>query len=223
MNTKLKLVASGLLLAGSVVLAPSAYAGPCPDTQTFAAWSMTAGGCLLDDKVFAFGSVLPTSDYFDPATINVNFIISPPINPTTWSIVFDPTTPQYFDIPGFYAFTYTVEIVDPNRVFSAVKLDSDVGDTGVVINKKVDGTSFANLNVLANLTSTDGSNTPFTPISGKKIWVTESITIAAGSPPGSINSMSNVYRQAQVPEPMSGALLGLGLVGLGLARRRKVA
>jgi hypothetical protein len=231
MNTTFKLTVSGLLLAGSIAIAPSAFAAPCPSAGgTMQAWiGLGAAGCTVDDKIFRFGSVGQDTSPFDPNYFYANFTETN----NYYTVSFVPfavrdgggnvTGGAYpFITPGTYLFSYTVDInpgLGAGYWFSeaTAALSNPIPNTGTVTKTY---TNNANGQQIGQIVTTGGAVSSGLSQRATSITVTESIVLTTGA---QVFSLDNTMRQTNIPEPVSLALFGLGLVGIAAARRRQAA
>jgi hypothetical protein len=231
MNTKMKLTALGVLLAGSLSGTQMAYASSDPlDTDcvnfTMLDWfERGPGGCQVDDKRWtlqAIGGDL-TDTVADVIEVSFNAFgagllfqqvnLGPPIEP--------------FPDAGDFTFDYTIEILDPKKVFVAVDLDADIPipNDDTFVTKEVyfydpeagEDDPIDGKGLLIGSITTDGSPADPLALPGPRaLWISERVVTTADT----INSVTNVFQQA-VPEPLSTSLLGAGLIGLAAIRRRR--
>ena len=223
MTTSLRLAAAGgILLAGTMAFSQSAFSAPLCSTYTTVQEWVTGGGiCDDQDKRYEYGFTDLAA--LDDLGLQVKTNVGPP---DTHQFTIDPD--PNVNATGNYVFKYTVEIFTGDLVFSAVGLSQEISsfDPNVTTVKWVSNNAFDNNNIATLSVSGSDSTTAPLCLNCKKLWVTDYIAIGQGAGgAGDLISFTNEYRQTEipVPEPMTTALFGLGLAGIGFARRRKTA
>jgi hypothetical protein len=224
MNKQLPLgVVAALLMAGGQANAQVA----CPTSPTVmssvfgtTAASIASFSCTIGDKTF--------DDFSFPGGNNsqflgnlVNFAISGPDT----SIAFRTSSATGVGFGnGTHMFDFTVTI-DPADVAAGTRIVTYRIDTGGV----------AGLSTSATITGSDSGTNVVGPLAGSRMALVDlapgdTFNVAAVSTTqsnpsaGRLNSLINTFTQStpvSVSEPMSLALFGLGLAGLGFARRRR--
>ena len=221
---KLKPLAMTIVAGGLFAAAGPSSAVLCSAVPTLSAWSaLGAAGCVDpdSDSTWVFGSVtgavpLTTSftltelEFAGGDVYNVAFSFAPPLTTAAgqgWAISYTATSNA---TQMFTAANYDTGVTEP------------VNGSGAVSTAHVTGTG---LNL--TLTSTDGSHAPppsgETPFAGLlNIAVTDTfVTIPAGIVYNSANNSFQTGTPARAPEPISLALVGVALAGMGLVRRKR--
>jgi len=229
---------SVLLAISLAVFAGAASAAPlCVVGGTMASYeALGSGGCMIGDKLFsnfvygstAHGNGVPVADtavFLTP--VNINGVNPGPgivFSSSNWVVPSaSPTTNSFVD--SSIKFTVTV-------VGSPLLIE---GGTLTLSSYSTSGTGVTDITETINPSGTqlqvDGngpfvSTKTFAPAMSvsvlKDLLVTVPILGTSNGGFAQINSFEEDFNQTEAPEPLSALLIGSGLLGLGIWRRRAV-
>jgi hypothetical protein len=210
------LVLTVIVLAAASVLPAATIA--CPESGALSVLTGTLGPglnvCQIQDKIFSNFVYSPVSGGVPATNVNFNLVLQSGTSDIHgWSFV-----PETAWTLGF-TLSYDIAVAPGNPLVALIQ-SKDQMNTGFVPTSLTISDTQTGVGVLA-LTATAGGETVFSNLYNLQTIHTSSVaTIPAG-----LNLLS--YEQdwiertaSTVPEPVSLVLIGSGLLGLGLLRRR---
>ena len=176
---------------------------PCSAITTIGQWEV-AGSCDQADKVWTIGA-----NTLDDSVLVL--FSSPSVARHAMQIIgFDNS-----DLAGAWSIDYSISVIDPNFVISAMFAGADNPGGGSLLTKDVTGDEVFSLSVVNGV---EGPASQRLGLSATLLNISEAFSVNAGA---DLLSVSNTYTQRLIPEPGPLALMGLALAGLVVVRRRR--
>jgi len=218
------------IVAGALWFAPTAYAGPlCTNTVTVGSGGsvttqslLVAGACVAaGDKIFGDFAVGGAA----PATGSASFTFLDPFGSVT--LGFSGSFPQASVGTLHYSVGVSAAGLAAGWLITSLQKDFTVNaspNTSGAASAELIGTTnpltspAVAIDCIRTANPSGGSCPQVALFAGvDSLTIDEQLTTAANSV---VTALSDTIGQSQVPEPLSLAVLGVGLLGLGAVRRR---
>lgn len=206
------LVLSVIVFAAAAVL--PAQPIDCPESAALSVLTgMSEEGCLSQDKIFSNFLYTPAEGGVSADNINVNLVLRTGTSDIHgWSFI-----PEVAWTLGF-TLSYDITVAPGNPAIAIVlskdQMNSGGVPNGITISDEQTGVTPSPL----VLTGTMGGETLFSnPYRLQTVHTESTATIPEDT---NLLSYEQDWFEASVPEPVSFVLIGSGLLGLGLVRRR---
>lgn len=187
-----------------------AMAVDCSTINTIGAWA-GAGSCTQGDKIWTY-----TSSTNLAATTQVIFSSADPLEHTMQIVGFDDGP-----LAGNWGIKYDIGVSDPTlRYLSDMYAGADNPIPTSLLTKNVVGDPGGAF-VIGVINGNEGGGSEKHGLTASLLTIDETFSVGAG---GILLSVSNTYLQTDIPKvptPGTLALLGLGLVALGMTRRNR--
>jgi hypothetical protein len=209
------LVLTVIVLAAASVLPAATIA--CPESGALSVLTGTLGPgqdvCLVQDKIFSNFVFTPAVGGVPATNINFNLVLQTGLSDVHgWSFV-----PETAWVLGF-TLSYDIAIAPGNPYTRLVQSKDQINSGGVPNFITVNDTQTGVTPSPLALTGTVGGETVFSNLYDLQTIHTSSVaTIPVGR---NLLSYEQDFFEQVAPEPVSFILIGSGLLGLGLLRRR---